>query len=335
MPRVLVLEDEVVLRSSMVRGLSKLPNIAVDGAGTLDEALAAIDTAAPDLILSDLDLPHRSGIELVGELASRRLQIPIVYISAYLNAYGAQIPPNACVEVLEKPVELRELRELVLRYVGTDESASAAATPFSLVDYVQLAALGCHSVQIRSLDSAGREGTVILHAGQVWHAEDEDGAGRDALFRLLTVKSVKLDCRTQSEPPGVRNVEGRWDELLIEAARLADEAGVPLGGNEYESVPTPTRAGAVLLAFDEIGDAHGGDGWPPSAAESAAEPSPEDDPFTEARERGLEALLAKDYESAYVAFSDADRLRPGDRVVAANLSRLRDLGVPRDGGASE
>jgi len=304
--RVLVLEDELVLRNSMVRGLSKLPNVVVDGAGTLDEALAAIDAAAPDLILSDLDLPHRSGIELVGELAARRMAIPIVYISAYLKAYGSQIPPNACVKVLEKPVELRELRALVLQHVGESSGAEEAATPFGLVDYIQLAAMGGHSVRIALVDEAGSEGEVILHAGQIWRAEDEDGAGREALFRMLACKASSLGCRTLTEPPGVRDIEGRWEELLLEAARLFDESH-----RTGEADPdAPDDLGTEALCRSN------------GSEESLCA-------FDVAMEQGLEAMLAKDYVGALTAFETAQSLQPENRTVAANLSRLRDMGVDR------
>lgn len=55
-PRVLILEDETVLRASMARGLAKLP-AQIDEAGTLAEAIAQLDRALPDVIVSDLDLP--------------------------------------------------------------------------------------------------------------------------------------------------------------------------------------------------------------------------------------------------------------------------------------
>ncbi|MDJ0867655.1 MAG: response regulator [Myxococcota bacterium] len=309
--RVLVLEDEQMLRSSMVRGLSKLPDVTVEGAGTLAEALVAIDAAAPDLILSDLDLPDRSGIELVGELATRRLKIPIVFISAYLKAYGSQIPPHAAVKVLEKPVELRTLRELVLEYVGTSRATVERSTPFELWDYVQLAAMGGHSVRIAVCDAEGRTGEVVTHRGQLWRAEDESGAGREALFRLLAAKSTSLDCRALEGDPGPRCIEGRWEELLLEAARLHDEGARASDGDE------PLDR-ALERAFD---------------APEAAVPEP-DDGFGAAMERGLEAMLAKDYPRALAAFEAAQQIRPDDRVVVANLTRLRDMGMGDEGGES-
>ena len=113
MARVLIVEDETVLRASLAHGLSKTSGMEVRDAGSVDQALSLIDKGAPDIIISDIDLPGRTGIELLGELGKRGLSIPIVYVSAYLKAYGAQIPQHANIEVLEKPIALEELRRVI------------------------------------------------------------------------------------------------------------------------------------------------------------------------------------------------------------------------------
>jgi DNA-binding NarL/FixJ family response regulator len=70
--RVLIIEDEAMLRSSMARSLSRVTNVEVLTASTLGEGLAVIDMTPPALILSDIDLPDRSGLELIGELGPQK-----------------------------------------------------------------------------------------------------------------------------------------------------------------------------------------------------------------------------------------------------------------------
>ncbi len=315
MAHVLVIEDEGVLRSAMVRALAKLPAVESVGAGNLSDALASIDEQVPDLILSDLDLPDRSGIELIGELKGRGLSVPIVFISAYLEAYGAQIPPHSGVRVLEKPVGVDELRSLVLEQLRKSESGSAVS-PFAAVDYLQLAAMGGHSVEV-VVDGAGdRGGTVFVHRGEIWHAEDSEGEGREALIRLLDMESASATCRTSRGTPGARSVDGRLEELLLDAARISDEST-----RGSDAAPDFD----LDVAFDLAGDpGHASSGDPdPSAVSEQPEA---DDGFAAAMERGLEALLEKDYEAAHAAFLAAQAIRPDDGVVGANIRRLRDMG---------
>jgi CheY-like chemotaxis protein len=302
MPGVLIIEDETTLRSSMAKGLAKLPGIVVHEAGSLEQAVAVMDRDPPELILSDIDLPDRSGIEILGELGKRGLRIPVVFISAYLKAYGAQIPRHANVEVREKPVGLEELRDLVRDRIGT-VSSEAEVAPFEATDYLQLACMGRRSVVI---DVGGegerRQGRIIVYEGEVWAVRDADGEGEDAFRRLVMSSGVSVRCRTLTEQPGERNVTSSWESLLLDAAREADEESV-----------------AGVFGPDESSPATDAGGGPTEAAAA-------DDGFDEIWDRGIAALLDHRYEEARSAFLDARAVRPADGRIAANLERLKQMG---------
>ncbi|MFQ5587363.1 MAG: response regulator [Nitrospiria bacterium] len=295
MARILIIEDEAMLRATMVRGLSKLGDIEISDAGTLSEALKKIDAAAPQLILSDLDLPDRSGIELLGELGKRRVQIPVVFITAFLKAFQPQIPMHANVEVFEKPVSLDELRRIVLKHVGNGGTRFGEA-PFRLADYIQLAGIGGHSVLIEVMRQGAAVGSITVVAGNVWSAADREGVGTDSFYRLVRFMDAQVSCRAFQGHPDERNIEEPWEALLMEAARREDEAG---------------RAEAEIAK-------------PDVAVERLQ--------FQNAFERGLDALLEKDYESALLAFLDADAISPGNKGVLANIHRLHEMGYAGDQG---
>ena len=143
---ILLVEDEPVLRSSIAQGLNKLTNVQVFAAANVVEAVKILDAHVPSLVISDIDLPGETGLEIVSELERRKLDIPIIFVTAYLKTYRTQIPERPNVLVLEKPIPLEELRSRALRMLGP--AGEGARTPFGVVDYVQLACLGRHSVQI-------------------------------------------------------------------------------------------------------------------------------------------------------------------------------------------
>lgn len=303
MARVLILEDEAVLRASMARGLRKMEGLEVVEAATMAEALRQLDAARPDLVLSDIDLPDRSGIEILGELGKRGMRVPVVFISAFLKAYGAQIPRHADVEVLEKPVELEALRRLVAERVG---AGPAEPSPFTVADYLQLSCMAHRSVSIR-LQSGGRTiGEVRVVEGEVWSAQDEAGRGVQA-FRRLVFSDGTVECRALAEAPGERNLETGWEQLLMEAARLKDESG-------RRAAPVPAVPAATPAAA-------------PAAAAATAD-------FDRIWDEAVAALLAKDHRAALRLFLAAARLRPGDRKVEANLARLKEMGYKVEGEAS-
>ncbi len=309
--RILILEDEALLRTSMARGLRKLPAVEVLEAGTVTEAAALLDRSPPDLVVSDIDLPGRTGIEILGELGRRGLGVPVVFISAFLRAYGSQIPRHANVEVRSKPVSIEELRTMAAERLGV--TPGQASSPFSAIDYLQLSCMGRHSVEITVQREGKTAGRIQVVAGELWAAEDEQGAGVEAFRRLAFGAAGEVGCRTLAEQPRQRNIDAPAEQLLLEAAQLEDEA---------------RRAGARSAAAEGPPAPAAAAGAPPAPAPSAG------DPFDAVWEEAVSALLARDHARAHALFLEAQRLRPGDRKVEANLARLRDMGIGRTDDSS-
>jgi CheY-like chemotaxis protein len=288
--RLLLVEDEEILRAATGKGLRRLPGVEVDEAGTVREAVARLEAAPPDLLVSDLDLPDGSGIELLGHLARLGVPARVIFVTAYLKSLGAGIPRRPDVEVREKPVPIDELRRLVEQVLGRD-----ADSPFAPVDYVQLACMGRRSVEIR-VGRAGREGRIEIMAGEPWSAEDAQGSGVEAFRRLVTLPGATVEVRTLRGRPRQRTIDQHWEALLLDAARIADERA------RDGVLPEPPPA------------------EPPSAGR-----------LEQLRNAAVAALLSRDLPRALGLLLEAERLQPGDRMVAANLTRLRQLGVKPPG----
>ena len=79
--RVLLVEDEASIADFVSRGLSE-QGYAVDVASDGDEALQWTDVAEFDLIILDVMLPRRDGLEVCSTLRGRRVQTPILMLTA-------------------------------------------------------------------------------------------------------------------------------------------------------------------------------------------------------------------------------------------------------------
>jgi DNA-binding NarL/FixJ family response regulator len=67
--RIVLVEDHIILRDGLKALIEMEPDFTVVGEfGAVDQCLAAIDDLQPDLVLTDLELPERSGIELLARL---------------------------------------------------------------------------------------------------------------------------------------------------------------------------------------------------------------------------------------------------------------------------
>jgi DNA-binding response OmpR family regulator len=220
--RVLVLEDEQHLRRNMVRALEKLDGLEVVDAETVDEATTLIDERAPSLVLSDLDLPGRSGVEVITELERRGLSVPVVFISAYVQSFRSRIPTGPNIDVVSKPVSLEELRRIVLDRLDRARSAAPGHAPFGIPEYLQLAALGSHSLELEVSRGEAVVGRIAISNGVVWSASDERGAGVGAFLRLVH-SDGRVQCSALRERPPEPDIGRSVESLLLEAVTLEDE----------------------------------------------------------------------------------------------------------------
>ncbi|HET9950016.1 MAG TPA: response regulator transcription factor [Longimicrobiales bacterium] len=81
--RVYIVEDHPLMRQTLQDYLGVFPEIELCGmAASADEAVGDLDRSDPSLVLVDLSLPGRSGIELMQEI-NARWGVPCVILSGH------------------------------------------------------------------------------------------------------------------------------------------------------------------------------------------------------------------------------------------------------------
>jgi len=77
---VLVVDDERAIRE-LVCELLSTAGYRATGVGTADAAVATLEKLTPQLVLTDLTMPGRSGVELLEELGRRVPGVPVLLLS--------------------------------------------------------------------------------------------------------------------------------------------------------------------------------------------------------------------------------------------------------------
>lgn len=304
---VLIVEDEPVLRSSMARGLSRLSNLEVAVAGNVAEGRKLIAALSPRVLLLDLHLPDGSGLELLSELDRCRISASTIFVTAYPQKLEGRLPKRADVTVMEKPVPMAELREVVLAKLGAEE---LQASPFCLADYLQLAGLSRRTVEIILYQRGERLGSVWVQDGLGYHAEDARGTGLRAFRRLLQAPEVLIEClAAPHEPEMPRTLSQSCEELLLDSTRFFDESAMRGTGSDDDDGPGGVESARETPALESD----------PGACEDACES------FEEHYARGVDALLSHSYAEAYASFVIAQRLG-STTGLETNLVRLRSMG---------
>jgi len=84
MIRILLVDDHPLLREGLAHLIAAESDLEVCGmAGSVQEALALVESESPDLVISDLTLPGRNGLELIKDLCATRPDIPVIVLSMH------------------------------------------------------------------------------------------------------------------------------------------------------------------------------------------------------------------------------------------------------------
>lgn len=82
--KILVVDDHAVLREGLVAQINREADLEVCGeAEDARQAIAAVERLRPDLVLVDITLPGRNGIELIRDLRALHPALPVLVLSMH------------------------------------------------------------------------------------------------------------------------------------------------------------------------------------------------------------------------------------------------------------
>tara|TARA_B100000902_G_scaffold393363_1_gene447456 strand:- start:42 stop:776 length:735 start_codon:yes stop_codon:yes gene_type:complete len=113
MIRTVIVDDERLARQEIKRLLESFSEIEVIAeSGVVDEALDIIEKEKPDLLLLDIQMPGKTGFELLDELNGPAPEV--IFITAY-DEYALQAFEVNALDYLMKPFDKNRLIDSVLK----------------------------------------------------------------------------------------------------------------------------------------------------------------------------------------------------------------------------
>ncbi len=224
--RVLYAEDNQDLRSyvaNMLQSFGHEVETAVDGV----DAWAKIQTWEPDIVVSDVMMPHMDGYELltrIKETASTR-RIPVVLTTAKSELdsriEGLRIGAD---DYLAKPINMRELDARIENLITAGKFRDAVAKTAELEERVKQLSLGfSESLALRDHYTAGHSHSVLRYGEII--AEEL----KISMDRVLTDSLLLHDIGKLGVP----------DSILLKTGRLT--------ADEWETMKQHAELGASLL----------------------------------------------------------------------------------------
>jgi DNA-binding NtrC family response regulator len=189
--RILIIDDEAAIRESL-ETLLVLEGYAVEAAVNGEEGLVAIERNAYDLVLLDLALPGKNGLEILGIIRERHPALPVIMITAYGKVDNVvDAIRTGAQNFVQKPWDneklLADIRSAIGRYHAEEENIQLKRALKQRYSFSNI--IGKSDVMLKIFDLiaqvAPSRSTVLI--------QGESGTGKELIAKALHSNSTRKD----------------------------------------------------------------------------------------------------------------------------------------------
>src|SRR6187549_979647 len=126
--RAIIIDDERLARTELRKLLQDYPEVeVVDEAANADEGITKIDTLQPDLVFLDIQMPGKTGFDMLAELE----RAPHVIFTTAYDEYALKAFEVNALDYLMKPIEPKRLADALQKVQQAEEKELAAQQAFN------------------------------------------------------------------------------------------------------------------------------------------------------------------------------------------------------------
>lgn len=84
--KILIADDHAVVRTGLIQIISEIPEVSsLDEAENGEQVIMLVNQNKYDLVILDISMPKRSGLEVLNHLRKTFPKLPILILSIYLK----------------------------------------------------------------------------------------------------------------------------------------------------------------------------------------------------------------------------------------------------------
>ncbi|MEI8243043.1 MAG: response regulator transcription factor [bacterium] len=128
MNRILIADDHAIFRQGLRLLLENdIPGLALGEAGDAAEVQRVLEQGTWDLLILDIDLPGRSGLEVLRDVRARQPALPVLMLTGYpYDTFAVQAIQAGATSYLSKDCDASELSAAVKKLLAGERYTSSA-----------------------------------------------------------------------------------------------------------------------------------------------------------------------------------------------------------------
>jgi two-component system nitrogen regulation response regulator GlnG len=236
---VWIVDDDASIRWVLERALKQagLSPITFEDA---DSAMAALRRGEPDVLVTDIRMPGKSGLDLLDDVRARKPKLPVIVMTAHSDLESAVAAyQGGAFEYLPKPFDIDQAVELVRRAATQQKTAVESASESRRIPEM-LGHAPAMQEMFRAIGRLSRSSMTVLITG-------ESGTGKELVARALHRHSPR------AMKPFIALNTSAFTADLLESELFGHEKGAFTGANELRRGRFEQADGGTLF-LDEIGD---------------------------------------------------------------------------------
>ncbi len=239
MKPIWIVDDDHSIRFVLEKALAR-EGLAVRSFTNARDVLAALEDAAPQVLVSDIRMPGGSGIELLGKVKERLPGLPVIVMTAYSDLDSAVSSfQGGAFEYLPKPFDVTRAVELIRR--ALEESLREEVADVSQAQMPEMLGQAPAMQDVfRAIGRLSQSIVTVLITG-------ESGSGKELVAHALHKHSPR------ASGPFVAINTAAIPKDLLESELFGHERGAFTGAQATRRGRFEQADGGTLF-LDEIGD---------------------------------------------------------------------------------
>jgi two-component system nitrogen regulation response regulator GlnG len=236
---VWIIDDDRSIRWVFEKALTR-EGIPFNTFSSAREALAALESATPQVVVSDIRMPGTSGLDLLQTLKERLPELPVIIMTAYSDLESAVSAfQGGAFEYLPKPFDVDHAVELIRR--ALDEGLRRSDKTEAPVEMPEMLGQAPAMQEIfRAIGRLSQSHVTVLITG-------ESGTGKELVARALHRHSPRAG------KPFIALNTAAIPKDLLESELFGHERGAFTGAQAMRQGRFEQADGGTLF-LDEIGD---------------------------------------------------------------------------------